>query len=312
MSAAPVDGFGSEPEAHENHERYLITYADMITLLMALFIILFAIAQVDLARYAEFAEGARAAVGGTMPMDGPPGGSLAPMSLTAPAAGPHVPSPAAPGDVTAEGAAAAERDAAASLAMTVAAADVRAAIAALDPSIAEVHEDERGLVVRLAADGVLFDSGSSALLPGAAALVAELGTALQGTPGQVLVEGHTDDRPVAPPSSNWELSAVRATAVLRALVTAGVAPARLSAVARGDAAPIADNATDEGRAANRRVEVVIVTAVPIAAAPAPAHPEQEVPAAHRGTGTPAIHLDLADEAFADHGGAEADGGGAGH
>jgi chemotaxis protein MotB len=310
-------GFGEEPEAHENHERYLITYADMITLLMALFIILFAMANVDLEKYRQFAAGAAAEVAGPALLAGPPGGSLNPMALTGGAGGPHVPTVAAGATTPPAASAAAEAAATAALdaawQATVVADDVTAAVAALDRGDVEVHADARGLVVTLAADGVLFDSGSSSLRGDGPAIVDRLAAAL-GAEGQVVVEGHTDDVPVAPPSSNWELSAMRATAVLRRLVDAGVAPARLTAVGRADTVPLADNGTPEGRARNRRVELVLVTAaagttVSTAAPGAPA-----APAAHAGEGAhapdghaapPVIHLDLAAEAFADHGGGSA-------
>jgi flagellar motor protein MotB len=112
---------------------------------------------------------------------------------------------------------------------------------------------------------VLFDSGSDALKPAGATLMAEMGRNLAALlaqePGQmVLVGGHTDDRPIHGGrfASNWELSAARALAVARLLTTAGVPDPRVAAAGFGEHHPRASNDAEPGRARNRRIEVLLV------------------------------------------------------
>jgi flagellar motor protein MotB len=112
---------------------------------------------------------------------------------------------------------------------------------------------------------VLFDSGSDALKPAGAALMAEMGRNLVGllaaeAAQMVLVGGHTDDRPIHGGrfASNWELSTARALAVSRVLTAAGVPAARVVAAGFGEHHPRAPNDSDQGRAKNRRIEVLLV------------------------------------------------------
>jgi chemotaxis protein MotB len=108
-------------------------------------------------------------------------------------------------------------------------------------------------------DSLLFPSGSRVLLNKAVPLVERLGESLRGRPNEISVEGFTDNQPIRNGlfPSNWELSAARASAIVRALEREGVAPAQLSATGYGEHRPVADNATEEGRAKNRRVVLVV-------------------------------------------------------
>jgi chemotaxis protein MotB len=124
----------------------------------------------------------------------------------------------------------------------------------------EIHRLRGRLQIR-AVEQILFDSGSATVKPEGrqvlAAVANELGRQLTGL---IRVEGHTDSLPISNARfpSNWELSSARAIAVLRVLADNGVATERLSAAAMGPYRPIADNETREGRARNRRIEIVIV------------------------------------------------------
>jgi chemotaxis protein MotB len=128
--------------------------------------------------------------------------------------------------------------------------------------IVKADIEERGLVVRLLTDNVLFGSGQGSLQPTALPLLGEIAKLLAAPDivNPVRVEGNTDDRPIhsAQYPSNWELSSARADAVLEFLLQRGVVPTRLSAVGYGDVNPIAKNTTATGRAANRRVDIVIL------------------------------------------------------
>ncbi|MCP3977319.1 MAG: flagellar motor protein MotB [bacterium] len=119
---------------------------------------------------------------------------------------------------------------------------------------------QRGLTIAIATDDVLFSSGSAEFGERGAEIISAIAPILQGFNNDVLVEGHTDTVPLnADGYDNWNLSADRALAVLRLLVdNHGIAPQRMAASGYGEYRPKADNATDNGKATNRRVELVIV------------------------------------------------------
>lgn len=124
----------------------------------------------------------------------------------------------------------------------------------------EIHRLRGRLQVR-ALEGILFDSGSAKIKPQGADVLAKIATQVTQIPRhRIQIEGHTDPVPIATDRfpSNWELSASRAARVVRFLVDQGLDPTRLSAVGLGPFQPIADNDTNEGRAQNRRIEIVLV------------------------------------------------------
>ncbi len=119
---------------------------------------------------------------------------------------------------------------------------------------------ERGLIMHFT-DQVLFESGRAQLRPEALTMLDLLSPTLEDLPNQIRVEGHTDDVPISTLQfpSNWELSTVRATSVLRYLLEIGeFSPQKMSAAGYGEHRPRATNETDEGRAMNRRVDVVLL------------------------------------------------------
>jgi chemotaxis protein MotB len=125
----------------------------------------------------------------------------------------------------------------------------------------EVRTDERGVVIVLQTDGVTFRSGSWALEPNGVAVLDALSGPLTTLLNRIIVEGHTDDQPMSAGGiTNWELSGFRAASVVRELERLGIPSDRMRLGGYGDTRPIADNATPEGRAANRRVEIVLSVA----------------------------------------------------
>jgi chemotaxis protein MotB len=120
---------------------------------------------------------------------------------------------------------------------------------------------QRGLVIRLLTDRVLFDSGAAELKPEATPVLTKV-AAIVAREGkhQVMVEGHTDPVPIHGSlfPTNWELSTARASRVVRFLISGGVARRRLSAAGYASLHPIADNSTAAGRSRNRRVEIVLL------------------------------------------------------
>lgn len=245
-------------EEHVNHERWLITYADMITLLMVLFIVLFAMGQTDLAKFEKLKEslnGAFGLSGGSAPI---PGGDGVLSSGTSPIPMPGV-AAAAEQRAVRDAQRVIEASARAELERTKGALDAALGAAGLHGTSIGTRVERRGLVVTIATDKVLFHPGRASLLPEGRTIVRQLGLALAKLPNAVRVEGHTDDVPIAGfYPSNWELSTARATTVLRELTDhTGVAAARLAAAGYADQKPVVANDSPEGRARNRRVEVLV-------------------------------------------------------
>jgi chemotaxis protein MotB len=124
----------------------------------------------------------------------------------------------------------------------------------------EIHRLRGRLQVR-ALEQILFNSGSSRIKAEGQEVLAKLAAQLATIPGHdIRVEGHTDNVPIATDRfpSNWELAGARAAGVVRFLIDQGLDPTKLSAVGYGEQQPIAENDTREGRARNRRIEIVLV------------------------------------------------------
>jgi len=277
---------------HENEERWLLTYADMLTLLFALFMVLFSISSVNISKYQVLQQSLKAAFSGSVL----PGGRAilssgsestsahTPATAEVPSIVPLVPTPTSRSSSSTGSA-----NPAAAKPMT--SAQLQAALNSMSASIAEQNNfiqlkekldayakahgfgnkvqtviEKRGLVVRVLTDNLLFDSGSATLQPGADQLLDEVAQLLNLDPTHpITVEGHTDNQPIATAQfpSNWELSTARATNVVRFLIGRGVNRYRLGAVGYADLHPIASNATAAGRAQNRRVEIVLMRLNPV-------------------------------------------------
>lgn len=260
---------------HESEERWLLTYADMITLLMALFMVLFSISSVNISKYQTLQESLRAAFSGNILPGGKaiakPGASSstsrAPSSLDTQAIVPLTAETASNLPTTSSHGASSSAAAIQASAQTEAAEFARIKRQLEDYAHqhgfskgVEAVIEGRGLVIRVTTDDLLFTSGSSALEPHSLGLLAEIAALLNVDEVHPLaVEGNTDDVPIhsALFPSNWELSTARASTVVRFLAAHGVAPARLTAVGYAEQHPLASNATAAGRARNRRVEIVM-------------------------------------------------------
>jgi chemotaxis protein MotB len=248
---------------HENEERWLLTYADMITLLMALFIVLFAISSVNVSKLKTLQQSLRDAFSGNV-LDGGEaimrtGESVVVRQLdSTPRVIPRTPSIGKPEGADARAALAARREED-ELQRLKRMLDSYAAAHGFRDSV-ETVVARRGLVVRLLTDRVLFDSGLAQLKSEGAPLLAQIGTLLTvDARHPIVVEGHTDDVPISTSqyASNWELSTARATAVVRHLIDRGVPMRRFGAAGYADLHPLTTNGTDAGRARNRRVEIVL-------------------------------------------------------
>jgi len=235
--------FDDEPE---NHERWLISYADFITLLFAFFVVMYAISAVNIGKYKVFSDALGNAFGGQ--------GSATPVNTQVQ----NLPIPN-PGLKRRTELLRKEKEH-----MTRLAQDLLSTMAPLvKEGKVRVTQNSRGVSVEINAS-VLFDPGDARLMPQSVEALRAVASLLAADTHNVQVEGHTDNQPIANPRfpSNWELSAVRASSVVRLFIDAGVAPGRLSAVGFSANQPVAGNDTAEGRARNRRVAVTILSGIP--------------------------------------------------
>ncbi len=264
-----------EEEEHENHERWMVSYADMVTLLLVLFIVLYAISQVDKDKFAALARGLSDSFGGPIAVTpGPtPEGSVLdglPGAIDIASAIPPDPTVSGAQVDAAAAAAAAERaqrvarEAQAAYDELAAARDtLAAALAEAGYSGAARFEiDERGLVVHIVADAVLFDAEEAVLRPEGRAILGAVAPSLVDLPNVLRIEGHANHLPVTrggPWPSNWELSAYRASTVLRYLAADGVPEPRLSATGYSSTQPLVPISDPTAISANRRVDVVVLS-----------------------------------------------------
>lgn len=225
---------------HVNHERWLVSYADFITLLFAFFVVMFAVSQVDSKKLGRFTESFSKAVGVDM-FPNPGRGVL-------PGASDGVPSDASPSKSSAM------PEELLGLQTSLETASGSDEALANVQVVARRHE----LVIRLS-DGLLFDSGNDAMREPAVRVVQHIAAQLKDRNVEVRVEGHTDDRPIknARFRSNWELSTGRATAVVTRLAAEGIPAPRLSAAGYGEFHPLQPNSTEDGKKQNRRVDLVV-------------------------------------------------------
>ncbi|MBZ0096514.1 MAG: flagellar motor protein MotD [Sulfuricella sp.] len=235
-------------EDHDNHERWLISYADFITLLFALFVVMYAISSVNEGKYRIFSDSLSNAFSSVAKSPNPVSIGQSPRQ---PIAKPLGSRKNAAQHRRQEKMQAIARDILKVLAPLVSGGQVR------------VTQSSRGIMVEINAS-VLFAPGQAALQDNSAKALREVALVLKDEDHMIEVEGHTDPTPISTSvfPSNWELSTARASSVVRLLIDSGVAAGRLSAVGYGPNRPVESNDTAEGRARNRRVTVTILSAVP--------------------------------------------------
>ena len=235
---------------HENHERWLVSYADFITLLFAFFAVLYATSVSDVKKQEDFEQSIRqqfTSVTGFNngsrfdELNDPRNNSaIKPIMDTFPPPG-------------------------------ASAQEIQGYVQRkLEKDMTEAEREEAGIQIKHDAVGVriqvaaskIFPSGSAELKTDSARALEELGDILRESGRHVIIEGHSDDQPIKTEKypSNWELSATRATKIVRYLIAREHIPAdRLTAVAYADQKPIVPNTSEENRAKNRRIEIMIVT-----------------------------------------------------
>ncbi|MDZ7754149.1 MAG: flagellar motor protein MotD [Gammaproteobacteria bacterium] len=275
-----MKGRGRRPEEHENHERWLVSYADFITLLFAFFVVMYATSSVNEGKYRVLSDSLIAAFSGDtrslspiqigeevrVPVSEGQAPPTAVVSLDASVSNVAGHGPAEDGNerfkrdgdqvdesVDPQGPGA-EMEAVEDLGERM-----REALSPLiDDDLVIVREMDDWLELEIKTS-ILFDSGSARLKGEAVDVLGEVATLLKQFPNPIQVEGFTDDVPINTPAypSNWELSAARAASVVHLFMKYDVRPDRMMAIGYGEYRPIADNETADGRARNRRVVIVI-------------------------------------------------------
>lgn len=253
-------------EEHENHERWLVSYADFITLLFAFFVVMYSISAVNEGKFRTVSDSIRVALN---PMSSPPVSAL-PFQIDENKPRAFQPS------------------------IQVSRVHViqrlrgmtQAVGQAVQISVESVVEQRVGEIVLTISDNVLFKSGEATLQPEALPFLRELADVLLELDRHVRIEGHTDNVPIrtAQFPSNWELSAARSVMIVRVLAELyGVPAYHLAAIGYGDTRPLTANLNPEQRAKNRRVEVIILEQAP---SPAKVHTEESAGDSDDGSITP--------------------------
>jgi chemotaxis protein MotB len=240
-------------EEHENHERWLVSYADFITLLFAFFVVMYAISSVNEGKYKVLSNALTNAFKNTT---GATGGQ--PMAVLQ-GSPPIPPKPMLKADKLPEQVKAEQKKAEQRQKMKNVANEI---MEALQPLVAQgkvrLLETSRGVTIEIN-DSILFSPGQARLQPASISAMGAIAEVLAASDFPITIEGHTDNIPIATPQfpSNWELSAMRATTVLRLFNDGGVGAERLTAIGYGETRPVETNTTLDGRARNRRVSILI-------------------------------------------------------
>jgi chemotaxis protein MotB len=255
-------------EDHQNHEAWAIPYGDLVTLLLALFVVLYSMSSVNLGKYRILSDALVAAFRGApttttpVPIGKPASGKGGDQMLVGvrPTALVKLPNPVekakpvAPAFPPMAGA------------LVRMAEEIQKAMKDLiDRNLVTVRQEKLWLEVEIRTD-ILFRSGQANINAQAVPVLRTLADILKPFPNPIHVEGHTDNRPIRTAAfpSNWELSAARAATVVHLFVNQGVDPQRLKIIGLAEEAPIATNDTAEGRDANRRVRIVVLQSADVA------------------------------------------------
>jgi chemotaxis protein MotB len=239
---------------HENHERWLVSYADFITLLFAFFVVMFASSQGDKGKAQQVSDGVKKA------LEGDNISALVAAIIN----GPAKEKPGKDKITVPEAPEATREQDRRQQQLAELMPSLRVLSSELDDEVRsgkiEINMTDRGLVVSFA-QAALFPSGEDFISTDAYESIGKVAAAIARLPNPVRLEGHTDARPINTSRfhSNWDLSSARAIALLKILTERFAVPAgKLSVAGYADTAPLSSNATEEGRGRNRRVDIVVL------------------------------------------------------
>lgn len=257
--ARPGSSRRSKGDGGGGGNQWMTTYADAITVLMAFFVILYSMSETDAVKFRSFVRGLGAPFGnevglGLMPEHTglQPELELPPPATPGEADSGMLPTPG--GDIITDQGDTRDQ-------LDVVSDAIGEALAEHDlEEIVERRREERGLVVSIGSDDILFALGSTQIDPLGRQAIAILARTLEPFPNALIVEGHTDDVPLNRAGyTNWNLSTDRAVAVLSLMIEDhGLPPERVAAVGYGEYHPLDTNDTASGRARNRRVDIVVL------------------------------------------------------
>ncbi|GFE62751.1 OmpA family protein [Geobacter sp. AOG2] len=249
-----------EPEKHPNHERWLVSYGDLLTLLFAVFVVMYAMSVSDKKKVEEVMQSMQSAFG--MAQTGAPSPKINVITSSALTPIPDIKPRLATNP--------ADRNRARTIVPRTVATDTdfRQIKSSIEAYLTKegmrekvnVGITKRGLVISLKEAG-FFDSGSAAVKPQSQAIISTIAESLKNYDNDVRVEGHTDNVPISTAQfrSNWELSTGRANNIMHLLTESfGLPPEKISTVGYGEYRPVDTNDTQEGRARNRRVDIVLL------------------------------------------------------
>jgi chemotaxis protein MotB len=275
-------------EEETKHAAWAIPYGDLVTLLFAFFVVLYAVSSVNEGKYRALSSTLFTEFNGQKPPGSAPGSApgalLTVHAFPIPAARSSAPDSheifADTATVTRKQAEEIARSQAESQALDKVADDVSTAMSDLIKSdLVVVRRKGTTIEVEIRTD-ILFPSGSATLSPTAVGVIRKLSQTLASLPNPVRVEGHTDSQPIETNAfpSNWELSSARAASVVHVIANSGIDPSRLSVIGRAQYSPLQSNTTAAGRNANRRVLIAILPPGNPDPGATPAQPAQPGPA----------------------------------
>jgi chemotaxis protein MotB len=256
------------PEEEPRHAAWAVPYGDLVTLLLAFFVVLYAVSSVNEGKYHALSKTLFTEFNGQKPPGSAPGSAPGAVAVVRPYPGQSTKPVVADSHAIFADTATVTRKEAEEIARANAEAealdrvanDVSAAMADLIKSnLVVVRRKGTTIEVEIRTD-ILFPSGSATLSATAVGVIGKLSSTLAALPNPVRVEGHTDSQPIDTVAfpSNWELSSARAASVVHLIANSGVDPARLSVIGRAQYSPAQSNATASGRNANRRVLISIL------------------------------------------------------
>lgn len=253
---SPVMARRQKHEEHENHERWLVSYADFITLLFAFFVVMYAISSINEGKYRVMSDSIQDAFKNAptsdkviyVPAPAPQGAETGKIQIQP-----------IPVKATEASKAEVERQQRRENMKSVAGSLLNVMESLVKGGQVKVTESNRGISIEINAS-LLFDPAQAVLNQESVQVLTAVAKVLASDTHQVQIEGHTDNLPIASPvfPSNWELSSARASSVTRLFVDNGVAPQRIVVIGYADNRPVDSNETPEGRARNRRVTVMIL------------------------------------------------------
>lgn len=241
-------------EEHENHERWLVSYADFITLLFAFFVVMYAISSVNEGKYRVLSDSLVSAFKNVPPTAADPLRESQPLAGAAPK---QIILPTPSAELRQQPDARLEEQ---TRKMQDMAGNIKQSLGSfIDQGKVRVTQSKRGIAIEIN-DSILFDPARAELQSSSITMLRAVADMVKGSDNLIQIEGHTDNTPIRSTQfpSNWELSSARAASVVRLFAEAGVAPQRMVVIGYSDQRPAEANDKGDGRARNRRVTLNIL------------------------------------------------------